>query len=218
MKRLMRSLLLAAVLCTVLCVGALAADSEPVKGGIYDIQGSGAALTPKSESGAVIEPGSGGEITSGYYANAVKFGVAVNSLEDNQQYLLLVLKGDGVPTAENIAYIDQAAAQNGSVSFIAYPKELTKGTYHVYLVGAGKPFAESKVASFKCDQKYTLGDVDDSGVITVQDALLTLRHAADLDTLTGTKFLAADVNSSGVVDITDALLILRYAADLIDHF
>ena len=216
MKKLMRSLLLAAVLCTVLCVGALAADSP--KGGIYDIQGSGAALTPKSESGAVIEPGSGGEITSGYYADAVKFDVTANSLVNDQQYLLLVIKGGGVPTAENIAYIDQAAAQNGSVSFTAYPSALTKGTYHVYLVGAGKKFAESKVASFEYDQKYTLGDVDDSGVITVQDALLTLRHAADLDTLTGTKFLAADVNSSGVVDITDALLILRYAADLIDHF
>lgn len=214
MKRLMRSLLLAAVLCTVLCVGALAADSEPVKGGIYGITGS-ATLTP--DTAATTQTVDGKEYTD-YYANAVKFGVAANSLVNDQQYLLLVLKGEGVPTAENIAYIDQAAAQNGSVSFTAYPKELTKGTYHVYLVGAGKTFAESKVATFQCDQRYTLGDVDDSGVITVQDALLTLRHAADLDTLTGTKFLAADVNSSGVVDITDALLILRYAADLIDHF
>ena len=214
MKRLMRSLLLAAALTVVLCVSALAADSEPVKGGIYGITGS-ATLTP--DTAATTQTVDGKEYTD-YYANAVKFGVAANSLEDNQQYLLLVLKGEGVPTAENIAYIDQAAAQNGSVSFTAYPKELTKGTYYVYLVGAGKTFAESKVATFQCDQRYTLGDVDDSGVITVQDALLTLRHAADLDTLTGTKFLAADVNSSGVVDITDALLILRYAADLIDHF
>lgn len=214
MKKLMRSLLLAAVLCMVLCVGALAADSEPVKGGIYGITGS-ATLTP--DTAATTQTVDGKEYTD-YYADAVKFDVTANSLVNNQQYLLLVIKGEGVPTAENIAYIDQAAAQNGSVSFTAYPKELTKGTYHVYLVGAGMKFAESKVASFEYDQKYTLGDVDDSGVITVQDALLTLRHAADLDTLTGTKFLAADVNSSGVVDITDALLILRYAADLIDHF
>lgn len=214
MKRLMRSLLLAAILSALLCVGALAAESEPVKGGIYDITGS-VTLTP--DTAATTQTVDGKEY-SDYYANAVKFDVKAQNLTENQQYLLLVLKGEGVPTAENIAYIDQAAAQNGSVSFTAYPKELTKGTYHVYLVGGGKTFADSQVASFKCDQKYTLGDVDDSGVITVQDALLTLRHAADLDTLTGTKFLAADVNSSGVVDITDALLILRYAADLIDHF
>ena len=214
MKRLLRSLLLGAILSALLCVGALAADSEPVIGGIYGITGS-ATLTP--DTAATTQTVDGKEYTD-YYANAVKFDVKAQNLTENQQYLLLVLKGEGVPTAENIAYIDQAAAQNGSVSFIAYPKELTKGTYHVYLVGAGKTFAESKVATFQCDQRYTLGDVDDSGVITVQDALLTLRHAADLDTLTGTKFLAADVNSSGVVDITDALLILRYAADLIDHF
>lgn len=214
MKRLMRSLLLAAILSALLCVGALAAESEPVKGGIYDITGS-VTLTP--DTAATTQTVDGKEY-SDYYANAVKFDVKAQNLTENQQYLLLVLKGEGVPTAENIAYIDQAAAQNGSVSFTAYPSALTKGTYHVYLVGAGKTFAESKVASFEYDQKYTLGDVDDSGVITVQDALLTLRHAADLDTLTGTKFLAADVNSSGVVDITDALLILRYAADLIDHF
>ena len=102
MKRLMRSLLLAAVLCTVLCVGALAADSEPVKGGIYGITGS-ATLTP--DTVATTQTVDGKEYTD-YYANAVKFGVAANSLEDNQQYLLLVLKGEGVPTAENIAYID----------------------------------------------------------------------------------------------------------------
>lgn len=218
MKRLMRSLLLAAVLCTVLCVGALAADSEPVKGGIYDIQGSGAALTPKSESGAVIEPGSGGEITSGYYANAVKFGVAVNSLEDNQQYLLLVLKGEGVPTAENIAYIDQAAAQNGSVSFTAYPSALTKGTYHVYLVGAGKTFAESKVASFKCDQKYTLGDVNEDGTIDSVDALKILQNWVGKIDLKSNQKLAADVNKDNAIDSVDALKILQLWIGKISSF
>ena len=37
MKRLLRSLLLGAILSALLCVGALAAESEPVKGGIYNI-------------------------------------------------------------------------------------------------------------------------------------------------------------------------------------
>ena len=179
MKRLMRSLLLAAVLCTVLCVGALAADSEPVKGGIYGITGS-ATLTP--DTAATTQTVDGKEYTD-YYANAVKFDVKAENLTDDQQYLLLVLKGEGVPTAENIAYIDQAAAQNGSVSFIAYPKELTKGTYHVYLVGAGKTFAESKVATFQCDQRYTLGDVTEDGEILVNDAQLILNYLVDKATL-----------------------------------
>lgn len=212
MKRLMRSLLLAAALTVVLCVSALAADSP--KGGIYDIQGSGAALTPKSESGAVIEPGSGGEITSGYYADAVKFDVTANSLVNDQQYLLLVIKGEGVPTAENIAYIDQAAAQNGSVSFTAYPKELTKGTYHVYLVGAGMKFAESKVASFEYDQKYTLGDVNEDGKVLSNDALAALQMSVDVGTWTDMQKLAADVDKNGKVLSNDALFILQKSVGL----
>ena len=215
MKRLMRSLLLAAVLCTVLCVGALAADSEPVKGGIYGITGS-ATLTP--DTAATTQTVDGKEYTD-YYANAVKFGVAANSLEDNQQYLLLVLKGEGVPTAENIAYIDQAAAQNGSVSFIAYPKELTKGTYHVYLVGAGKTFAESKVATFQCDQRYTLGDVNGDTRITVTDALFALQISAGVgESWTDIQKMAADVNKDSNVTVTDALFILQYSAGLRNSF
>lgn len=212
MKRLMRSLLLAAALTVVLCVSALAADSP--KGGIYDIQGSGAALTPKSESGAVIEPGSGGEITSGYYADAVKFDVTANSLVNGQQYLLLVIKGEGVPTAENIAYIDQAAAQNGSVSFTAYPSALTKGTYHVYLVGAGKTFAESKVATFQCDQRYTLGDVNEDGKVLSNDALAALQMSVDVGTWTDMQKLAADVDKNGKVLSNDALFILQKSVGL----
>ena len=216
MKRLMRSLLLAAALTVVLCVSALAADSP--KGGIYDIQGSGAALTPKSESGAVIEPGSGGEITSGYYADAVKFDVTANSLVNNQQYLLLVIKGEGVPTAENIAYIDQAAAQNGSVSFAAYPSALTKGTYHVYLVGADKPFAESKVATFQYDQRYTLGDVDDDGEITAIDALYALQMSVGINDWSETAHLAANVDGDDEITAIDALYILQMSVGLRENF
>lgn len=209
MKRLMRSLLLAAVLCTVLCVGALAADSEPVKGGIYGITGS-ATLTP--DTAATTQTVDGKEYTD-YYANAVKFDVKAENLTDDQQYLLLVLKGEGVPTAENIAYIDQAAAQNGSVSFIAYPKELTKGTYHVYLVGAGKTFAESKVATFQCDQRYTLGDVTEDGEILVNDAQLILNYLVEKATLTPVQILAADVTHDGEILVNDAQLILNYLVD-----
>lgn len=219
MKKLMRLLLLAAILSALLCVGALAAESEPVKGGIYGITGS-VTLTPKDAGDKEIVSGSSdGVATDGYYADAVKFDVKASELTEGQQYLLLVLKGEGVPTAENIAYIDQAAAQNGSVSFTAYPKELTKGTYHVYLVGGGTAFnAAEPGATFQYDKKYTLGDVDDNGVIDATDALLTLQHAAKLSTLQGRDFLAADVDKNQVVDGTDALMILQRAAKLIDKF
>lgn len=217
MKRLMRSLLLAAVLCTVLCVGALAADSEPVKGGIYGITGS-AMLTP--DTAATTQTVDGKEYTD-YYANAVKFGVAANSLEDNQQYLLLVLKGEGVPTAENIAYIDQAAAQNGSVSFTAYPKELSKGTYHVYLVGGGTAFAQSQVASFEYDKKYTLGDVNEDDTINVLDAMDVIYHIVGSKTLSETQKLAANVvrgGSDDAINVKDAMQIIYYIVGTITSF
>lgn len=209
MKRLMRSLLLAAILSALLCVGALAAESEPVKGGIYDITGS-VTLTP--DTAATTQTVDGKEY-SDYYANAVKFDVTASELKEGQQYLLLVLKGEGVPTAENIAYIDQAAAQNGSVSFTAYPKELTKGTYYVYLVGAGKTFAESKVATFQCDQRYTLGDVTEDGEILVNDAQLILNYLVEKATLTPVQILAADVTHDGEILVNDAQLILNYLVD-----
>ena len=210
MKRLLRSLLLGAILSALLCVGVLAADSESVKGGIYDISGS-VTLTPKDASDKTIEKGSSdGVATDGYYANAVKFDVKAENLTENQQYLLMVLKGEGVPTAENIAYIDQAAAQNGSVSFAAYPKELTKGTYHVYLVGGGTAFADSQVASFEYDQKYTLGDVNEDGDIDIKDVAELLNHVVKNKTLTENAFLAADVEKDGEIDIRDAAKILNY--------
>ena len=94
MKKLMRLLLLAAILSALLCVGVLAAESEPVKGGIYGITGS-VTLTPKDAGDKEIVSGSSdGVATNGYYANAVKFDVKAQNLTGNQQYLLLVLKGE----------------------------------------------------------------------------------------------------------------------------
>ena len=215
MKRLMRSLLLAAALKVVLCVSALAADSEPVKGGIYGITGS-ATLTP--DTAATTQTVDGKEY-SDYYANAVKFGVAADSLVNDQQYLLLVIKGEGVPTAENIAYIDQAAAQNGSVSFAAYPGALTKGTYHVYLVGADKPFdAAAPAATFQYDQRYTLGDVDDDGEITAIDALYALQMSVGINDWSETAHLAANVDGDDEITAIDALYILQMSVGLRENF
>ena len=216
MKRLLRSLLLGAILSALLCVGALAAESEPVKGGIYNISvDTNVTLKPNTE--ATTDTVDGTEYTD-YYANAVKFEVKAEKLAENQQYLLLVLKGEGVPTAENIAYIDQAAAQNGSVSFTAYPSALTKGTYYVYLVGGGTAFADSQVASFEYDQKYTLGDVNDDTFIDASDALMILKHSAKLELLTERQQLAANVNNDLYIDASDALLVLKYSAKLISDW
>ena len=215
MKRLLRSLLLGAILSALLCVGALAADGEPVKGGIYNIKSSNVTLTPNTE--ATKDTVDGTEYTD-YYANAVKFEVKAEKLAENQQYLLLVLKGGadgsapGVPTADNIAYIDQMAATETGVDFTAYPKELTKGTYYVYLVGGGTAFAQSQVASFEYDKKYTLGDVNEDGKININDALSLLNYLAMKGNLSETGLLAADVDKDGKVNINDALKLLNFLA------
>ena len=221
MKRLLRSLLLGAILSALLCVGALAADSESVKGGIYNIKSSNVTLKPNTE--ATTDTVDGTEYTD-YYANAVKFEVKAENLTENQQYLLLVLKGGadgsapGVPTADNIAYIDQMAATETVVDFTAYPKELTKGTYYVYLVGGGTAFAQSQVASFEYDKKYTLGDVDDDTHITANDALCALMMSVDKKPSSGGDWteiqkLAADVDGVAGVSANDALWILEASVD-----
>ena len=217
MKRLLRSLLLAAILSALLCVGALAAESEPVKGGIYNISvDTNVTLKPNTE--ATTDTVDGTEYTD-YYANAVKFDVKAENLTENQQYLLMVLKGEGVPTAENIAYIEQAAAQNGSVSFAAYPSALTKGTYHVYLVGGGTAFNAAKPdATFQYDKKYTLGDVNEDGAINSGDAMLVLQHSVRLFTLSARQQLAADVNMNNKIESGDAMQILQYSVHLIKEF
>lgn len=217
MKKRSRLLLAGVVLAAALSIGALAAD-EPVKGGIYNISGTGATLTPQTEDETAIPVGKDGN-TEGYYANAVRMGVEATGLEKGKQYLLLVLSGEGAPTEGNIAYIDQAAAgADGSISFNAYPSALTTGTYRVYIVGGSRAFSAGPAATFQVDQKYTLGDVDNNGKIDSADALLVLQHAVDQITLTETQQLAANVVKDANIDSADALKILQYAVDLITSF
>ena len=214
MKRLLRSLLLGAILSALLCVGALAADSEPVKGGIYNIKSSNVTLTPNTE--ATKDTVDGTEYTD-YYANAVKFDVKAENLTKDQQYLLLVLKGGadgsapGVPTADNIAYIDQMAATTTGVDFTAYPKELTKGKYYVYLVGGGTAFnSATPAATFQYDKKYKLGDVDENNRITTSDAVEILQSIVGKKTLTETQRFAADVDGNNSITAGDAVYILQF--------
>ena len=217
MKQIMRSLVLIAVLAAALCVGALA--DEPTGPGICDITGTGVTLTPQTADRTAVSA------AQGYYAGAVRFDVKATGLTSGAQYLLLVLKGTGAPTAENIVYIDQAAANgSGAVSFNAYPSSLTNAEYSVYLVGEGKAFnASAPAATFSYSQSsasYTLGDVDSDGYWTANDSLYTLQIAVNKGTLRidgvdtpvdETMRLAADTDKDKYVTANDALLILQKA-------
>ena len=220
MKRLLRSLLLAAVLTAALCVGALAA--EPTVAGIYGIAGDGVTLTPQEANENTITPDKTQEGYDAYYANAVRFGVEKDNLTVGAQYLLLVVKGTGAPNEENIVYIDQkAAGSDGKVSFNAYPSSLTKGNYRVYVVGQGSSYSlENPTASFSYYQPYTLGDVDGDNYWTANDALYTLQIAVNKSILkingtdmsvSETMRLSADTDKDSYVTANDALVILQKA-------
>lgn len=217
MKKLLRTLLLAAALTALLCVSALAADSA-----VSNVTGN--ILTPKTAEGA--------EITAegGKYTGAVQFDLTTTQgLTNGSQYLVLMLKDDGkntVPTAENIYYINQkAAGENGVLAFTneggdpIYPMDLVNGTYSIYIVGEGKNFNAAKAdASFTYDAGYTLGDVNGDGSVDTSDALLALRIYVGTYSATDVQRKAADVSKDGVIDTTDALLMLRFYVGNIKSF
>lgn len=222
MKKLLRTLLLAAALTALLCVSALAADSA-----VSITDQTGATLTPKTAEGA--------EITAegGKYTGAVQFDLtATEGLANGSQYLVLMLKVAGentVPTAENIYYINQkAAAADGKLAFTneggdpIYPMDLVNGTYSIYIVGEGKNFSATKAdASFTYEAGYTLGDVDGDGIVTATDALFALQMAVGLSQPDGSEWsavqrLAAEVDGEIPVTATDASLILQAAVGLYD--
>ncbi len=61
------------------------------------------------------------------------------------------------------------------------------------------------------------GDLDGNGLVNVVDAVLLLRHAALLLSLTPAQLLAADADGDCCVDVADAIVILRYIADLVEE-
>lgn len=224
MKKLLRTLLLAAALTALLCVSALAADSA-----VSNVTGN--ILTPKTAEGAEITAD-----TNGKYENAVKFDVNATGTKGSQ-YLLLVLRDQNVPTEQNIVYINQAAAgEDGKLVFTnaggdsIYPMDLVNGTYSIYILGDGKTFVPAKAdASFTYDAGYTLGDVNNDTEITVSDAVMVLNHVAknivltrDYEVRPGIFYNAYDAanvaKSDEDITISDALRILNYVAKNISSF
>lgn len=208
MKKLLRTLLLAAALTALLCVSALAADST------VSITGqNGATLTPKTAADAPITANADGK-----YENAVKFDVNATGTKGSQ-YLLLVLRDQKVPTERNIVYINQAAAgENGKLAFTgsdaAYPMTMTSGTYYVYLVGDGKEFsASAPAASFTYDAGYIKGDANGDGKVNIDDVTAVLNHVVENRFLTGTNFEAADVVKDDKINIDDVTKLLNFIVE-----
>ncbi|MDQ2087777.1 discoidin domain-containing protein [Herbivorax sp. ANBcel31] len=65
---------------------------------------------------------------------------------------------------------------------------------------------------------FTLGDINNDGVIDSTDYTLMSRHILEISSLTGDQLLAADLNGDGVIDSTDSTILQRYLLDIIQSF
>jgi V8-like Glu-specific endopeptidase len=65
---------------------------------------------------------------------------------------------------------------------------------------------------------YPAGDINDDGVINVQDVALTLQHVLKLNKLDGSALISADVNGDGEVNVIDVTLIMQLSLGLITVF
>ena len=202
MKRRLLALLLAVLTLTMLTAAAFAEDTEGL--------GVDTVTCPLTVTNGTKD--------GGFYAGADTFKLNCTGLTGAYSLVLLLDDNSGVPTSGNIQYIDQVTVTDGEAKFTLKPKALKEGTYNIYISTTDK--ALKKVASFKYGEKppYTPGDVNNDGSIDPKDAVLVLRHAAALITLSGDQLKAADVNGDNTVDPKDAVKILRYAAKLITSF
>lgn len=210
MRKSMTRVLLLALILALLCVGAMAAGDKdtttvtPAESKIYTV-------TPLTEGGAEAR------LENGKYVDVAKFQLTYDPAEAGEQLVMLLLGEDGVPTANNIYYIDQQSytpTESGTCTFTIYPKQLTSGTYNLIVASQ----TSDKAATIVYDAAYVLGDVDNDGNVRAGDATFALRHAVGRITLTGSAFLAADVTKDGHIRADDATFILRYAVGRIDSF
>ena len=65
---------------------------------------------------------------------------------------------------------------------------------------------------------FILGDVNEDDKVDFLDAIMVLRHDAEIIQLTDNQMKAAEVNKDGKVDFLDAITILRYDAEIINSF
>lgn len=66
--------------------------------------------------------------------------------------------------------------------------------------------------------QVTLGDVDGSGEINMDDAALLIRYCNNLTTLTDEQKAAAELNGDGEINMDDAALLIRYCNNLLASF
>ena len=199
MKRRILALFLAALTLLTLTTAALAAEEA---NGAYNVQ---------SKTGYTLRVDGAENDGSGFYANADTFTLTLNTAPAEQTLVYLV-EGSGLPTEENLQYIDQSGTD---AAFTLKPKKLEAGkNYRVYVSTQNKAPTEAASFSYGAKPSYKLGDVNDDGTINVLDASALLNYLVDKRTFTENNRLAADVaNPKGTLNVLDASRLLNYLVD-----
>ena len=182
MKNLKRVLSLLVVLSMMMCMSAMAGEIE--------------SITEKA-AGVTAEPLTGN----------VAFELQYSEVTDGGMYLILVLSEDGVPTADNILYVNQGTAGDGKVAFDnVYPKEIPETASFVYMSGTDMAYSKLAKVNPKVAISVLKGDLDKNGVVDIDDVLLCLDLC--FTTPTAAEYAIADLDENGTIDIDDVLLCL----------
>ena len=204
------------VRCAILCILVLLI-------GVTALAISGSVSNLKNQDANVVEV----KLNSGNSGEDPTFSITRKNAEDGKLYTVLIRSGteDENPSGGdngNLVYMDIVEATNGVVSVTkAYPKEMTAGTYRVFMSDYGKN-AITQVATFEVGDEpkenpdnVKLGFVVDQSNtdITGNDVLYALYMSVG-KTVNGqewTKVQRAAANVDGDDDVTgnDVLWILE---------
>ena len=153
-------------------------------------------------------------------ANEAIFTVTKDSgAEAGQLYLIMIQQGDDAsaapkPTKENLYYLNVEAAEGASVSMEAYPKDMSDGSYVVYLSdyangGAAKGVATLVVSSGgETPVGGVKGDLDNDEKRTVDDVMTLIKIVVNNEDQSA--FLsAADFDGDKLLTIDDVMTLIK---------
>ena len=128
-------------------------------------------------------------------ADETQFTVHKDGVTDGQFYLVMIQQGDAtaLPDSENLYYLNVYTASGTTFEQTVYPKDLTAGTYTVFLSDYSTDTsngARGSVATLTVGNSgggpanpgtHARGDVDGRTGIDVNDAIYILKYLANMD-------------------------------------
>ena len=204
MKRMIHSLLAAAVLVSAMTCTAFAGDYTADKNDYKDAYIGTVTTADNGKSFTVSYEGAipGEE----YVVLIVKTNAGAKSPYDASDY-------DNAAKEENIIYINQDTADsNGTIAF----KDLIPMTSAnaVVLLGGVFDGQQSPVILGELKLPFIYGDVFSDGAVSLKDAVKLLQYVAKVPgiTLSDAEAKAADVFYDGSITLKDAVKLLQYVA------